>query len=218
MTIDIAAADALLTTTRGVRRRLDFDKPVDPKVLRDCIEIALQAPVGSPAWPRHFIVVTEAAKRKGIADLYRKACIPYIDSREALADSLEDESEATMIRRNLALARTQAETIERNPALVILAIEGRVEDGALFDQASMYGSLLPAAWSLMLTLRARGLGSCWTTLHLKYERETAAYLGIPPNYSQGVLLPIAHFVGTGFKPAKRLPVDEQIHWNKWGQH
>ena len=162
--------------------------------------------------------MTDAAKRKGVAALYRKACLPYIDSREALADSLKDEAEAMMVRRNLALARTQAETIERNPALVILAIEGRVEDGALFDQASIYGSLLPAAWSLMLALRARGLGSCWTTLHLKYERETAAYLGIPPNYSQGVLLPIAHFVGTGFKPAKRLPVEEQIHWNGWGQH
>ena len=42
MTIDIAAADALLTTTRGVRRRLDFDKPVDPTVIETCIEIALQ--------------------------------------------------------------------------------------------------------------------------------------------------------------------------------
>jgi len=215
MTIDIAAADALLTTTRGVRKRLDFEKPVDPKVLRDCIEIALQSPVGSPAWPRHFIVVTDEAKRKGVAEFYRKACLPYLDSREAVADSLEDEAEAMMVRRNLALARTQAETIERNPALIILAIDGRVEDGELFDQASIYGSILPAAWSLMLALRARGLGSCWTTLHLKYERETAEYLGIPADYTRAVLLPVAHLVGTEFKPAKRLPVDEQIHWNGW---
>ena len=218
MTIDIAAADELLTTTRAVRRRLDFDRPVAPAVLRECVEIALQAPVGSNAWPRHFVIITDAASRKRVADFNREACYPYLDSREAIADGLDDPAEAALVRRNLGLARYQADTLDRNPALIILATDGRVEDKGVFEQASVYGSILPAAWSLMLALRARGLGSSWTTLHLEYERETSEALGIPPDVTQAVMLPVAYFTGAGFKRATRLAVDEQIHWNAWGQH
>lgn len=209
MTIDIAAADALLTTTRGVRRRLDFDKPVDDKVIEDCIEIALQAPVGSTATPRHFIIITDQAKKRAVADLYRKACHPYIDAKMAEADGRGD--------KNLELARLQADELERNPALIILAIDGRIEGKGVAELGGLYGSILPAAWSLMLALRARGLGSCWTTLHMVFEREVAEILGMPDDVTQAVLLPVAHFTGETFKPAKRLAAAEQIHWNGWGR-
>ncbi len=66
----------------------------------------------------------------------------------------------------------------------------------------LYGSILPAAWSMMLALRSRGLGSAWTTLHLMYEEEAAAVLGIPSNIAQCALLPVAYYTGTDFKPAK----------------
>ena len=268
MTIDIAAVDALLTTTRGVRRRLDFDKPVDPKMIEACIEIALQSPVGSAATPRHFIVITDQAKKTAVADLYRKACYPYLDERDAFADTIDDPARADLVRKNLGLARRQADELDRNPALIILAIDGRPEGEDAFadtiddparadlvrknlglarrqadeldrnpaliilaidgrpegeDAASlggMYGSILPAAWSLMLALRARGLGSCWTTLHLRFERAVAELLGVPDDVTQAALLPVAYFTGeplVTFKPAKRLPAAEQTHWNGWGQ-
>ena len=217
MTIDIAAADALLTTTRGVRRRLDFDKPVDPEVIETCIEIALQSPVGSAATPRHFIVITDQAKKTAVADLYRKACYPYLDERDALADTIDDPVRADLVRKNLGLARRQADELDRNPALIILAIDGRPEGEDVAAFGGMYGSILPAAWSLMLAPRARGLGSCWTTLHLRFEREAAEIFGVPVDVTQAVLLPVAHFTGESFRPAKRLPAAEQIHWNGWGR-
>lgn len=218
MTIDIAAADELLTTTRGVRRRLDFDKPVDDKVIADCIEIALQAPVGSAATPRHFIVITDQAKRTAVADLYREVTYPYLDEREAVAAAEDDPAVASLIRKNLPLARQQADELDRNPVLIILAIDGLPDGKDVADLGGFYGSILPAAWSLMLALRARGLGSCWTTLHLYREAEAAALLGIPASVTQAVLLPVAYFTGETFKPARRLPAAEQIHWNSWGQH
>ena len=218
MTIDIAAADELLTTTRGVRRRLDFDKPVDPKLIEDCIEIALQAPVGSPVTPRHFIVITDQAKKTAVADLYRKVTYPYLDEREAAADAMDDPAKAGLVRKNLGLARQQADELDRNPALIILAIDGRAEGKDVAELGGLYGSILPAAWSLMLALRARGLGSCWTTLHLYSEPEVAALLGIPADVTQTVLLPVAYFTGETFRPARRLPAAEQTHWNGWGQH
>jgi nitroreductase len=68
----------------------------------------------------------------------------------------------------------------------------------------------------MLAARARGLGSAWTTLHLMYEKEIATLLGIPATVTQAVLLPVAHYTGTDFKPAKHIPATEITHWNAWG--
>ena len=62
--MDLAAADHLLTTTRSVRKRLDFSRPVDTAVLERCIAIALQAPTGSNQQGWHFVVVTDADKRR----------------------------------------------------------------------------------------------------------------------------------------------------------
>ena len=81
----------------------------------------------------------------------------------------------------------------------------------------VYGSILPAAWSLMLALRARGLGSAWTTLHLRYEKESAALLGIPDGIAQAALLPVAYYTGDDFKPAKRAPARQRTYWNGWEQ-
>lgn len=46
MTLNLSV-DEVLTTTRSVRKRLDFDKPVPRDVLMECLELALQAPTGS---------------------------------------------------------------------------------------------------------------------------------------------------------------------------
>lgn len=54
--------DELLTTTRTVRRRLDLERPVPPELIRECLEIALQAPSGSNRQGWHWIVVTDPAQ------------------------------------------------------------------------------------------------------------------------------------------------------------
>jgi nitroreductase len=82
-------------------------------------------------------------------------------------------------------------------------------------QASLYGSILPATWSLMLALRARGLGSVWTTLHLAHEQAIGAQLGIPPTVTQAALIPVAYYTGADFKPAPRAPVAQVTHWDHW---
>ena len=68
----------------------------------------------------------------------------------------------------------------------------------------------------MVALRARGLGSTWTTLHLVHEAEAAAALGIPPDVSQTVLLPVAHMRGAVLRPAERRSAREVTYWNRWG--
>lgn len=214
--MDLGTVDHLLTTTRSVRKRLDFTRPVDPAVLERAIEIALQAPTGSNAQGWHFVVVTDAEMRAFIGERYRTAFRAYLENPQIRPTYEEDDLRHEQLPRVVASASWLAEHMHEAPVLVIPCIAGRVETAGVLAQASTYGSILPAVWSLMLALRARGLGTAWTTLHLAYEQEIAERLGIPPAVTQTALLPVAHFTGTDFKPAKRLPAAELTSWNRWG--
>ena len=91
--------DELLTTTRSVRKRLDFDRPVDPALIDECLEIALQAPTASNRQSWHFVVVTDPALKQGIAEHYRRSFAAYI--RPAAAD---DEARARVVSSSSYLA------------------------------------------------------------------------------------------------------------------
>ena len=89
--------------------------------------------------------------------------------------------------------------------MVLPLIQGRATTAG--TAAGLLGSILPAMWSFQLALRSRGLGSCYTTLHLGLEQEAAALLGIPDDVTQAGLLPVAYTKGTDFRPAERGPVE-----------
>jgi nitroreductase len=216
--MDLATVDKLLTTTRSVRKRLDFSRPVPNDVVRKCIEIAMQSPTGSNTQGWHFVVVTDAEKRKAIAKMYREAFQFYVDNPDMRATYEPSDMRAGQMPRIIDSAHYLADHLHEAPVFVIFCVEGRVEHAGVIGQASIYGSILPAAWSFMLAARARGLGSAWTTLHLIQEKDTAKILGIPDTVTQAALLPVAYFKGTDFKPAKRLNPERAIHWNTWGAH
>lgn len=210
----LAVIDHLLTTTRSVRKRLDLSRPVERAVIEECLEIALQAPTGSNQQKWHFIVLTDPDKRAAVAsfytksfDIYRPRTAPENDA--ALADA------TPQTRRLISSARHLADHMHEVPVLILCCYEGRPDSPEPAAQAGLYGSILPAAWSLMLALRARGLGSAWTTLHLRYEQEVAEILGLPDNLTQAVLLPVAYYTGDDFRPAQRQPLQEVTHWNGW---
>ena len=217
MPMDLATVDHLLTTTRAVRKRLDLERPVEPEVLERCIEIALQAPSGSNRQGWHFVVVTDPAKRRALANLYRRSFNAYAASNRTQPPpgTTADDPRIAQASRVRASATYLAEHMNEVPVLIIPCIEGRAEHADVSAQAGLYGSILPATWSLMLALRARGLGTAWTTLHLVYEREAAAILEIPDSVTQVALIPVAYFRGTDFRPAKRLPGRDRTHWNTW---
>jgi nitroreductase len=212
------SADEVLTTTRAVRKRLDFDKPVEMHVLRECLEIALQAPSGSNSQGWHFVLVTDPGKKKAIADLYLQAFNDYeAGPNQPTKQHQDDPSMARTQARVLSSARYLADNLARVPAMLIPCLAARPDtpglpQGAL---ASLYGSILPAAWSFMLAARERGLGTCWTTLHLMHEKEIAALLGIPDNVAQVALIPIAYTLGTAFTAAPRKDLDTVLHTDHW---
>ena len=216
--MDLATVDHLLTTTRSVRKRLDFAKPVPPALVQECIDIALQAPTGSNAQGWSFVVVTDAAKRKALADLYRQAFQFYVENPDFRATYEPQDLRAKQMPRILDSATYLAEHLHEAPVHVIPCIQGRVEQAGVVGQASVYGSILPAAWSFMLAARSRGLGSAWTTLHLIFEKDAAKLLGIPDDVTQTALLPVAYFTGKDFKPANRIDPRSVTHWDAWGSH
>jgi len=214
MNLDLTA-DQLLSTTRSVRKRLDLERPVETEIVLECLDLALQAPTGSNRQGWHWMFITDADKKKALADLYKSNFLAYRDS--GARPTYEDSD--TRAQRQSAVtdsANYLADHFHEVPILMIPLLEGRLDNLPAFAAASTWGSLLPAVWSFMLALRSRGLGSAWTTLHLPSEREAAEILGIPfDQYTQGGLFPIAYTIGTDFKPAARIPTDQIVHWNSW---
>ncbi|BBY98518.1 nitroreductase family protein [Mycolicibacterium fallax] len=213
MTLELTN-DELLTTTRSVRKRLDFDRPVPREILMECLDIALQAPTGSNAQGWQWVFVDDPDKKKALADIYRMNATPYLSLPSPERGDIRDQ-QITKVQDS---ARYLSENFEKAPVLMVPCLEGRPDGAEAGLTASYWGSLLPAVWSFMLALRARGLGSSWTTLHLlgEGERQAAELLGIPfEQYAQGGLFPIAYTKGTDFRKVQRLPAADLTHWNSW---
>jgi nitroreductase len=198
--------EEVLRTTRSVRRRLDFERPVPPEVIEACIDLAVQAPTGANREGWRFVVVTDPERKLAIAEVYRRALARWTAVRAGQPD-------APQIR---PAVRALAERMHEVPALILACVEGRPDPASVAQQVALYGSILPAAWSLMLALRARGLGSTWTTLHLAGEREVADALGIPEHVTQTVLLPVGYMREARLRPATRKSAREVTYWNRWG--
>ena len=192
--MDLATIDHLLTTTRSVRKRLDFDRAVEPELIERCIELALQAPTGSNLQGWHFMVVTDPEQRAEIAKLYRKGQQAYYRLMQDNPARFS-QTDSRLLRRNKLVESSAylSSNLQRVPVLIIPCIErdmaevphwAAVAEQRSVHQASLYGSIIPAAWSLMLALRSRGLGSSFTTFHLFYEKEAAELLGIPEHVLQ----------------------------------
>jgi nitroreductase len=211
---DLSVTDGLLSTTRAVRKRLDMEKPVPDSVIRECLELTLQAPTGSNKQGWRWIVVKDAGKRAALADLYRAGAGNYLKEGEKLAEASGEAQNS----RVFSSADYLAERMQDVPVLVIpcIRVDHLPADPPRRTWPGLMGSIMPAVWSFQLALRARGLGSCLTTLHLSKEAEAAELLGIPDEFMQVALLPVAYTLGTDFKPAKRPPLDEIVHWDGWG--
>jgi len=211
--------DALLSTTRAVRKRLDFTRPVPDELIRECVDLAMQSPSGSNNMTMQFVVVRDEATRKAIGDVYRQCYSIYTQLDGVYIRSIDKggEAENAQQARSADSADYLGEHMGEAPALVIACTAaGLVDNTPAMIATSLLGNVMPAMWSFMLAARARGLGTCWTTVHLFMEQQVAEILGIPFESVQQVCLsPVAYTVGTDFKPATRPPADSIIHWDRW---
>lgn len=214
--------DEVLTTTRTVRKRLDLSRSVPRDVVEECLDLALQAPNGSNQQRWHWVLVDDPDVRRELANIYAAAMDGYINRPRPKAEQATGAEPVPARVAPEATGRIASsvfhlrEHLHEVPVLVVPTVAGRTDRGSIFDQASIWGSVIPAVWSLMLALRSRGLGSAWTTLHLHRERETAELLGIPfDTHMQVGLFPVAYTRGDEFGRAPRASVPEVATWNGW---
>lgn len=199
--LDADVCDRLLNTTRSVRRGLDLERPVPRAVVEDCIRLSLQAPNGANRQDWRWILITDPQRRAQVAEIYRRAFRTRHGPTAPQSGVLRDASDL-------------AERLHRVPVLVLPCLQTGepLPEG---NQAGLWTSLLPAAWSYALAARSRGLGTTLTTVHLGLEAELADLLGLPEHVHQGPLIPTAYALRQTFGPARRRPLEEVLHVDGW---
>jgi nitroreductase len=209
--------DQVLTATRNVRKRLDLSREVPRQVIEDCARVAMQAPIACNGFYPHFVVVTDPAKRAAIAPIYKRSWDNYVPMPISAPNlHFDDPLHDAQQLRVTASATYLAEHVAEVPALVIPCISPRVDGTPMWIQACLWGSVLPQAWSFMLAARARGLASAWTQIHIQFEEEVAAILGIKyAEVQQAAMIAVAYPLGESFKPAYREPIEKFMHWDAW---
>ena len=204
----IAAVDHVLSTTRAVRKRLDLDRPVEDRVLFDCIDLAEQSPTGGNQSTRRWLIVRDPDQKKALAEIYREAGGNWIIASHKGVEGTGHHNEKV-----LGSAAYLAANLEHVPAIVLVGIWGEHDNSG---RPGLFDSVIQGAWSFCLALRARGLGTAWTTLHLSKADEIRDLLGMPEGVTQIVLLPVAYTEGTDFKPAPRISAREITYVDRWG--
>jgi nitroreductase len=185
------------------------------ELVKESLEVALQAPTGGNSQGWHWMVVTDPDLRAGLGDYYRRSFEAYRDGARRAAAAYDDADRRATQARVGSSAQYLADHMGEVPVLVLACIEAGADLPAE-NQAGLWGSLLPAAWSYQLAARARGLGTAWTTLHLMMEQQVADIVGIPFDEVQQVCLsPLAYTVGTDFRPVLRPDPETIIHWDRW---
>jgi nitroreductase len=208
MTIDVTSVDEALTTTRAVRLRLDLERAVDDQIIFDCIDIAEQAPSGGNQGSRRWIIVRDPGVKAQLAELYMESAGAFmIGARDKIAGT--GHPQERVMNSSAYLAEHLAEV----PAIVIPTILG-VHDGS--GRPGLFDSVIQSVWSFSVALRARGLGSAWTTAILMQRDELAETLGVPDGITQIAMLPVAWTKGTDFKRAPRYPAREIAFIDRYG--
>jgi nitroreductase len=213
--------DELLSTTRAVRKRLDLTRPVPDELIRDCVRLAMQAPAGSNIPRTRFVVVRDPETRRELAALYNEVYTDlYTNSPSYVRRVGQPAGPSGVPDRPQRVGDSVdylANHLAEAPVIVVACLAGMRIDGELANMATTFlGQTGPAVWSFMLAARARGLGTCWTTMHMPRERDAAELLGIPYDTVQQVCLtPVAYTLGTDFRPAHREDPETYIHWDRW---
>ncbi len=209
--------DELLSTTRSVRKGMDFTRPVAREVIEECLALAVQAPHQGNAQAWRFVVVTDAGKRQALAEIYRKGWAIYekvfAKAQARAGYAVERQAQQAKV---LSSAQYLAKHLHEAPVLLVPCISPRPDGSSAISQSAQWGSIAPAMWSFMLAARARGLATVWTSVHLFFEEEAAQVLGIPyKEAQQACLVPVAYATRTEFSPARREPLQSVVQWNGW---
>ena len=192
-------------------RRLDT-KPVPAELLVKLVGAANQAASGSNMQRARWIVVTDTAVKKKLADLNRQGVESYIGPQTSRPDAVPHQSKEKRLRM-LDAVIWQTEHMHEMPAIVMACMEfGSPITDKTITQGN--GSIWPGIQNLLLAARALGLGATPTTLALGDRQAVAEALNLPDTMAAYCLIPVGYPLGK-FGPVTRKPVEEVMRWDQW---
>ncbi len=230
-----APLDEVMRTMRAMRR-LKPD-PVAPALLEELVQAATYAPSASNTQAYTYLIVTDRAQMRALAEPWQ-ACVDFYQ-RSAVAPAGMSRERFT---RMLAASAHQARHFTELPALIVPCYDlgpwqRQVERNVVGVTRGLYGlgwkrsfslvrnsrravaiteagCVFPGAENLLLAARARGLGAVLTTWHLEQEQEFKAILGIPRRVKTFCMIPVGWPTGN-FGEVQRRPAAESIRHDRW---
>jgi nitroreductase len=197
----------IIRTTRSMRR-LKPD-PVPNELIRKILEAGTRAPSGGNMQRWRFLVIRDAEIKRTVGAYYKRAWDEQVAPRYRSGEPAPGTSRERFLRL-LDAAEHLAAHIHEAPVWIIPCLEGSTAT------RTSGSSIYPAVQNMLLAARALGLGATLTTLHLQFEQEAEAALGLPPGVHSYALLPIGYPVGR-FGPVRRVPLADVVFENRWGQ-
>jgi nitroreductase len=204
----------ILYSTRAMRR-LKPD-PIPEATLKKIVDAGIRAPSGGNVQEWAFLLVRDPALKTFIRDHYWQTW-QRIGSQAAF--SLDDLPPAQ--RRMLHAATVLADHLNEAPVLLLACAHKEYTPIAQMqvpraNLLAVHGSIFPAVQNILLACRALGIGATLTTIHSFFEKALKEKLGVPDKMEIAAMIPMGYPRGK-FGPVSRNPVEEVMHWDRWGQ-
>ena len=194
----------IMRSTRSMRR-LKPD-PIPDDVLRQVLEAGTCAANGGNMQSWRFLVIRDPAIKAAAGAWYTKAWREIVGPRYRSSQPAPGASPEQFARR-LNAAEYLADHIHEAPVWIVPCAPGGRNTGS---------SVFPAVQNILLACRALGLGCTLTTLHLNFEKDVEAAMGLPADVHSYAILPIGYPMGK-FGPVRRAPLESVVYQDRWGQ-
>jgi len=203
----------IIYSTRAMRR-LKPD-PIPEETLKKIVDAGIRAPSGGNVQEWAFVLVRDPELKKFIRDYYWSTW-QQIRSQESFAMS----DLPPPAQRMLNAASDLAANLDEAPVLLLACAHKEYTPIAKLNVPranllAVHGSIFPAIQNILLACRALGIGATLTTLHSFFEDSLKRKLGIPDKMEVAAMIPMGYPRGK-FGPVSRNPVEEVIHWDRWG--
>ena len=216
--------DAIHTTR--AQRYLKPD-PIPEDVLWQILDAAIRGPTGGNQQGWGWVVIRDPAIKQEIARIYSKRLLAAYGYERVSDEELGTaritrggvaEGEVGIDARNRRGVVHLAEHYAEVPVIVapVMQTAARMSDNTRRAGAGLAGSIYGALQNLMLAARAFDIGSVMTWT-LDEDSGINEMLGLPENAFVMALIPLGYLERGRFSQARRRPVGEVVHWDRWGE-
>jgi nitroreductase len=192
-------------------RRYLSAEPVPDDVIWAILDAAVRGPSGGNRQAWGWVVVTDPEIKRQVAEWYREGWSAAYGRRreQILAAPL---ASGGLSRRSFLAAEHLAHHLEEAPVWIFPVLR----DAAGVSNPRLGASIYGAVQQLILAARAFGVGTTLTTLYAGHEDDLRELLGLPEDALTMGLVPLGYPAQGRWAQPKRRPVQEVVHWNRWG--